>query len=255
MSGRISYTEWLRKITIPAICVPLTAVEPAALLAEAEQAVRACPDLVEWRADHMLPQCADSLADTAVKLKKVLGEIPLLFTIRTMQEGGRYNGTAAAYTDLILRAACTGCLDFADVEALGFGTAGLVRELQAQDICVIASSHDFSCTPSADRMEEIFRILRESGADVLKLAVMPATSADVDRLMEVTEKAHGLYTNPLISMSMGVVGRISRTEGERFGSCVTFGTVGTPSAPGQLSIRELRCELEKCHQKLQEADA
>ena len=255
MSGRKQYTDWLRQIKIPAICVPLTANEPAALLEEAEQAVRACPDLVEWRADYMLPQRADTLADTAVDLKKILGEIPLLFTIRTAEEGGLYAGTAQEYADLIRQTASAGCLDLVDVEGLTPGAAHLVDGLQELDICVIASSHNFTCTPSSERMEEIFRILRDTGADVLKQAVMPGTPDDVVRLMEVTEKVHRQYPNPLIAMSMGETGRVSRTEGERFGSCVTFGTVGAASAPGQLSIGDLRIELEKCHQKLQETGA
>jgi shikimate kinase len=56
-------------------------------------------------------------------------------------------------------------------------------------------------------------------------------------------------------MSMGELGKISRTSGEKFGSCVTFGCLSQASAPGQISYETLKEELSLTHQKLlEEAD-
>ena len=45
---------------------------------------------------------------------------------------------------------------------------------------------------------------------------------------------------PLITMSMGALGMVSRVSGQVFGSAATFGSAGTASAPGQVPVVELR---------------
>ncbi len=82
--------------------------------------------------------------------------------------------------------------------------------------------------------------MREVGADIPKIAVMPQKPADVLALLGATAKlADGGADYPIISMSMGWEGSISWVAGEFFGSCLTFGTVGQASAPGQLSVEDL----------------
>ena len=49
---------------------------------------------------------------------------------------------------------------------------------------------------------------------------------------------------PLITMSMGNIGIISRIAGEVFGSCVTFGAGKQTSAPGQIPWKELQEVME-----------
>ena len=51
-------------------------------------------------------------------------------------------------------------------------------------------------------------------------------------------------TTPVITMSMGKLGVISRICGEVFGSAVTFGTAGKASAPGQLPANQLSIYLK-----------
>ena len=56
------------------------------------------------------------------------------------------------------------------------------------------------------------------------------------------------YPNrPVITMSMGAAGCISRISGEFTGSCVTFGSGAQASAPGQLPMTELQEVLEVLH--------
>lgn len=79
------------------------------------------------------------------------------------------------------------------------------------------------------------------GADICKIAVMPRNSEDVLTLLEATRKMYENYADrPLITMSMGTLGMISRISGQVFGSAATFGSAGTASAPGQISVSELR---------------
>ena len=90
--------------------------------------------------------------------------------------------------------------------------------------------------------------MQELGADILKIAVMPQNSRDVLTLLSATEEMTRLYAErPLITMSMGGTGLISRLCGETFGSAVTFGAVGKTSAPGQIAADELAQVLELLH--------
>ena len=90
--------------------------------------------------------------------------------------------------------------------------------------------------------------LGESGADVAKLAVMPQSFQDVLNLLEETSHFHEQYPNrPVITMSMGAKGSISRVSGEFTGSCVTFGSGVAARAPGQLPMDELQEVLSILH--------
>ena len=74
---------------IPKICVPLTGTTEEKICQEAKDAKKAGADLVEWRADFF-EGLMDKEACKQVlgKLSEILGETPLLFTIRTSEEGG-----------------------------------------------------------------------------------------------------------------------------------------------------------------------
>ena len=253
MSKRQTLAAWLGEKGTPKICVPLTGDNPQTVLDQAAGAVLAHPDLIEWRADYMLSRNKTMVFQMASDLRKILGRIPLLFTVRTAEEGGLFDGTPDEYRQVILEAAYAGIPDLIDVEGFHPGAKELIKELKDLDICVITSRHNFSCTPPPREMMDIFDQLLETGADVLKQAVMPIEPGDVTNLMEVTRQYHERVQIPLISMAMGPLGRASRTEGESCGSCVTFASVGAASAPGQLRIDELRMELKKCHDLLRKS--
>ena len=53
---------------------------------------------------------------------------------------------------------------------------------------------------------------------------------------------------PVVTMSMGPKGAVSRLAGEVFGSAMTFGSTGVASAPGQVSVPELKMALEVLRQ-------
>ena len=83
--------------------------------------------------------------------------------------------------------------------------------------------------------------MQDLGDDLPKIAVMPNTSEDVVTLLAATEEMHTKYAKqPIITMSMGALGLVSRLSGETFGSALTFGAVGKASAPGQMNASDLR---------------
>ncbi len=78
---------------------------------------------------------------------------------------------------------------------------------------------------------------------------MPRQVSDVLELLSATEEMLRLYTEkPLITMSMGPLGMISRLSGEAFGSAMTFGSGKKASAPGQIPAEELKKVLDVIHE-------
>ena len=117
--------------------------------------------------------------------------------------------------------------------------ADIISAVHAKGVKVIASNHHFDMTPDDDEMKRLFKIMHDTGADILKLAVMPQNNTDVIRLMAVTDYVSGIYPEPVITMSMGKTGIISRMSGSLTGSAVTFASVKGESAPGQISAYKL----------------
>ena len=109
----------------------------------------------------------------------------------------------------------------------------LLRRIHAAGVHVIASSHDFQKTPEQAVLTERLLAMQRCGADIAKLAVMPQSAADVLTLLAATEEVHRLHPElPLVTMSMGELGILSRISGELFGSCMSFAAAGESSAPG-----------------------
>ncbi len=234
------------------ICVPLTAVSEEELKKEASGAKAAGADLVEWRADFFedLFDCKKTV-EILGELRGILGQIPLLFTIRTKKDGGNLDITTKDYVNLNLIAAGSGYADLVDVEV--FPDTGkmkeLIRSVQETGTRVIASTHDFQKTDKREALLERFMEMDRTGADILKMAVMPEEFEDVAAIMQATGEMTKYTEKPLISMAMGQQGSISRIAGENFGSSVTFATVGAASAPGQFPIKELRIMMEALRRK------
>jgi 3-dehydroquinate dehydratase-1 len=110
----------------------------------------------------------------------------------------------------------------------------------ANGIALVLSHHNFECTPDLQTLLESFARGERLGADVVKLAVMPVDPQDVLTLLGATYQASQTLRVPLISMSMGGLGAITRIAGWQYGSAATFAVGKSSSAPGQLAVEDLR---------------
>ena len=228
---------------MPKICVPIVGKTEKEILEGAERAKAAKPDLAEFRVDWY-EEVADSKKVAALleKLRKCLGELPVLFTFRSSREGGEAALSAAEYQSLNEAAIASGYVDCVDVELFSGDT--VVKAAHSKNVKVIASNHDFEKTPAAEELLARLQKMEALGADIPKIAVMPQSSKDVLTLLRVTESWKENGKTPVITMSMAGEGLISRLCGEVFGSAVTFGAAGKSSAPGQIDAEELRRILE-----------
>jgi 3-dehydroquinate dehydratase-1 len=108
---------------------------------------------------------------------------------------------------------------------------------------MIMSYHNFQSTPGKEALVAKFLEAERLGADIGKVAVMPESPEDVLTLLGAVWQASEAGHIPLIGMSMGGFGALSRIVGGVFGSALTFAVGKSSSAPGQIAIEDLRIAL------------
>jgi len=228
--------------------VPITAKTKEQALAQAQViANTADADLAEFRID-LLSFASDTKQVIALghELKKILGHKPMIATIRTKNEGGQLEISDADYGKTYQAYLKNPFMDWLDVEM--FRDQKLVSEIvqkaHQKKVLVVMSNHDFQKTPSQDEIEK--RLLKQDqmGADILKIAVMPKSKQDVFTLMNATLKVSQQTTKPLLTMSMGQLGTISRVATANMGGSYSFGMIGQASAPGQIDVTKLKQILQ-----------
>ena len=228
------------RIIVPLFARSLGALRPLAAAADADPAA----EVVELRLDP-LPEVDFS---AALALVRSLTDKPLIVTIRTKAEGGELALMPDAYAAHCRALLTQGGVDALDIEwkACGPHRNALRSAARAAGAAALYSEHHFDGTPATDAMADTLAGMADAGADIAKLAVMPHTAADAARLLEATARAHAARPGvPLITMSMGAIGAVTRFCGGAFGSAATFGVTSgtTASAPGQPSAEVLKEKL------------
>lgn len=251
---------------MPKICIPIVEKTREEILQCATMLQESVADVIEWRGDFYEDlRDIPKLQETARLLKSRLGDKTILFTIRTAAEGGEVCLSFSEYEVILRQMAGMPEIAWIDVEMFwGYRDARLAETISSKDSChepirklvqelrhyavVIGSYHDFGKTPALEEISGRLMGIHEMGADIPKIAVMPKSREDVLTLMRatfLTKKALGSV--PLITMSMGALGAISRVAGESFGSSLTFGCIEKSSAPGQIEAEKLREIMEILH--------
>lgn len=241
--GTLSLTS-----AMPLVCVPIMGHDATSLAVECKSLKQnhIYFDVIEWRIDHYkailndMPD-ADCITAGLQAIREQL-DTPVLVTFRTKGEGGVQELSQAGYMAL-LHFLVTLPIDAIDIEYFQYNNQiqAVMDDAKKRNITVIMSNHDFQSTPPAAQMYRRLEDMKDMGADVAKIAVMPQSRQDVLALLSATATMADLYPDyPLITMSMGKLGVISRISGQTFGSCLTFGAAGKQSAPGQLDATVLQ---------------
>lgn len=238
----------------PLVCIPVMESEKEKIIQEVRRLAESHVPMIEWRLDAFSNVMSpNAIREVLAELAPVVKNTILVYTFRSKRQGGLLALDAENIQDLHQIAAESGVVDFVDVEYFELKKPEQeIYRLQSMGVYTIASHHDFEQTPKREVIQMILEHLKKSGADIIKLAVMPQSMQDVLNLMEQTNHFHEEFPDqPLITMSMGPMGSISRVAGEFFGSCVTFGAGVKSSAPGQLKREELESVLEIFHKNIQ----
>ena len=227
----------------PVLCTPLVGRTRESVLAEAASVVRQKPDLVEWRVDFF-DRIGDAAAviDTARSLREAVGKRPIIFTRRAEKEGGEPIAIDdGQVVELYAAIAATGLVDFIDFE-MAHESDHLRRVRDAtrrHEVRLILSYHNISYTPGHEYIVDRFLEAERLGGDVAMVQVVPRDRADVLRLLAATADADEKTRIPLISISVGPLGSVTRMIGGLFGSWLSFAVGESASAPGQIPIRDL----------------
>ena len=235
---------------IPKICIPLTGKNREEIIEEMEIVKKSNPDLIEWRVDFF------EESDNPERICEMLGtindsfkQIPVLVTFRTKEEGVEKSIMSEDHVKLLKEVSERRLADIVDVQVFWYGekSEDFIKELKETGAVVLASSHHFEGTPSVREMSDALYTMENRGADIVKLAVMPQSGKDVCALLEATMERKEHSNKPMITMSMGQSGMLSRICGELTGSCVTFASGKQASAPGQIKADELKKVLGDIH--------
>lgn len=231
------------------VCVPVMGKTTEEVLQQLKSVVAMEPDIIEWRGDFFETDNNEGYLNVLKQMKDVNENIPVIFTIRTDSEGGNKKIGWNEYCDLCLFIAEKGKefnVEFVDVEVFKDDKANeLINSLHEKGMNVIGSNHHFDKTPDKEEMVKILGTIEKSGADVCKLAVMPRDKKDVEVLIEASKETDEKIKAPIITMSMGELGAVTRVIPKITKTSVTFAAGVSASAPGQPGIKVVRKLLQE----------
>ena len=232
---------------IPKICVPITGTDVNQVIGQAGEIVSSSADLAEWRLDYFngLEETAGLIATTN-RLTEILGDLPLIITLRDRTQGGKRQISDSDYQQLytaILRNTNVAAIDLEwqrDATLLG----QLIDLAHGQQVRTIISCHNYDQAPTEAEMVDQLTQMSLLCGNLLELAITPTNANDVLGLMNAAHDASQRVEQPIIATAMGPLGTVTRVAGQTFNSALTFATIRSETAPGQLSVDQTRTILD-----------
>jgi len=206
----------------------------------AVRAERDC-DVVEVRVDLIGPYAPHSPHAEPVWLEHALAievrGLPVVVTVRLDAEGGKWKQPDELRLPLF--EAALRHLAAADIELRSPILEQVSALARRYKRALIVSHHDFGRTPPLEELRVIVDKASRYGT-VAKVATMVRTEEDLAILRALLAEKR---PTPLCVLGMGPLGPQTRIDFPRLGSCLTYGYLDTPVAPGQVSARELMRQL------------
>jgi len=215
----------------PRICVVITASNDAEAIDTIRRTRTLLPDLIEIRLDYM-----ETPGDLGL-IREATG-VPLIATNRPSNQGGDSAGSEADRIAGLLQA-CESGFDYVDLEINTEAVGEIAKKVKSLGAKVIVSFHDFEATPEKELLEEILRDELSAGADICKIVGTSNTPGDNLTYLNLLRENAGVE---IVSFGMGEAGILSRVLSPLVGGAFTYASAetGRESAPGQLTISELR---------------
>jgi 3-dehydroquinate dehydratase type I len=162
---------------------------------------------------------------------------PWIACNRRAEEGGKWGGDETKRIDELLKAVKLGA-DIVDIELETRNLEKAIPLIKKRAKCLL-SFHELEKTPSLDRMKGIVNRQLEAGADICKVIT---TAQRFDDNLTVLQLITESPKTKMVSFAMGPLGLASRILCPLVGGDFTYASIekGKESAPGQLTVRELR---------------
>jgi len=201
-----------------------------------DTAIKEGADILELRIDHFRTLKKERLLE-AIKGIRTRG-LPLIATIRSREEGGKRAIDDEKRMDIFRKV--IPLVDAVDIE---LGSKRILKEVidlaHRMAKLVVVSYHNFKTTPGEKRLKAIIKRGKGVKGDIVKITTMVKDKRDLLRLIHITTNH-----KDLITLGMGRMGTITRVLFPILGSLITYGSVGTPSAPGQIPVATLKEQLQ-----------
>lgn len=203
-------------------------------------------DAVELRVDLLEDPASkdgicgvDFLIDQVTLLRSV-AQLPLIFTLRTRRQGGKFPDDAPDAALALYRTALRLAIDFIDLEITA--PESLLQEVSTRKAFskIIASHHDPNGELSwrdGSWIPHYNKALQYG--DIIKLVGTARSYSDNHALAHFKQEMKVAHDIPLIAINMGELGKISRIE-NGFLTPVSHPKLPSASAPGQLSASQIR---------------
>lgn len=170
------------------------------------------------------------LARLRVDRKKVC----VIATLRRRAAGGKYRGGLREQMALLRRAAESGCAWCdVEVESAERVSSDELKDLRRAGARLMISFHDFRATPRD--LRDVVRRLERCGGDAIKIAAHARTIGDSVRVLAIARRQRNVVAVP-----MGEAGLPARILALRAGSALAYAAASQATAPGQLSIDDMR---------------
>ena len=193
-----------------------------------------CCDIVELRLD-LLGTGNDRWLEQA-KTIEAQG-LPVIATLRLASEGGQWTRPDAERLPVFEAALAN--LTATDIEFCSPLLEKISAFAASHQKALIISYHDFKKTPLATELRQVIRKAANYGT-VVKIATLTQTEADLATLCELFSEQ---CSASVCLLGMGALGPVSRTTLPRLGSCLTYGYLDAPIAPGQVAAAKLLRQL------------
>lgn len=230
---------------MPKICVPIVGETLEQIIETAWKIKFSVADLVEWRADFFeYINDFEKIKDVLKHLRDIL-EMPILFTLRTANDGGKTNIAIKDYVKINSEISSLQMADIIDVELSGGSenVKQIIDIARENDVKTIVSHHRKD-TPNKDEIVEMLKIMQDFNPDMVRIALSPKSNKDVITLLSaMDEMTENFAKIPIIAISMTNIGVITRVSQEMFTSSITFASMEKCSAPGQIGVDEMKTIL------------
>lgn len=191
-------------------------------------------DAIELRVD-MFDILSESYVVDIINQAKERFSKPVITTIRSFNEGGAVEIDDKTRKKLFK--AIMKHTDAVDIEINSEIFNGVVKLARKNNKMSIGSFHDFIRTPEPDKLAAVIKKGKSFKADVVKIAVMPNNMQDLRTITDITIRHSDVG---LITIAMGELGMASRVCFPMIGSLLTFATLDVKTAPGQLSLSQIK---------------